>query len=191
MLFSISNINDFTEALLNAELQHMSLKQREYINAKRKTLFRHQSIASRILLKNLLSEYNIDDGYNIDFDANGKPFYRGSKEIYVSLSHSGDFVAAAVSEKPVGIDIQVFKNVSDRLINKTCTATEKKYIFQNNKNLFFKFWTLKEAYAKCNKMKLSQVFKCSFIDGGVFNIEGCNIQFKGNDLYELAIVEKM
>ena len=190
MFFRVVNINDFSDIEIHAALSDMPLNQQEYIRNKKQILSRKQSIVSRILLKELLFEnFDITDGYNIDFKASGKPFYANSKDVHFSISHSGDFVGVVVSNKPVGIDIQVDKSVNEKLMEKVCTKEEMNYLENVSKREFIKLWTVKEAYSKCSEISLFDVFKLSFVkDGSICGLDKTLHCFT-NGLYELSIIE--
>ena len=55
----------------------------------------------------------------IDYDKNGKPFYNSPSGIHFNISHSGDWSVCAVSELPVGIDIEMVQPI-DLSIAKDC-----------------------------------------------------------------------
>jgi 4'-phosphopantetheinyl transferase len=55
------------------------------------------------------------------YDALGAPALDGRPDIGISVSHSGDWVAAAVApHAPVGVDVQEPRPVSDRLVARCC-----------------------------------------------------------------------
>ncbi len=190
MLCRIENINDFAHTELVSALSQMPINQREYIVNKKKSISQKQSIVARIILKNLLLEaYGIKDGYNIGFQTNGQPYYLNSPNVYISLSHSGDYAAAVVSDKPIGIDIQVLKSVNENLVKRVCVCDELDYVKTSRSKEFFKLWTVKEAYSKCTGIKLQDVFKLSFVkDKSICAIDKQLYSFS-NDLYEASIVE--
>ena len=189
MQYLVANINVFSESELSVALTQMPLNQREYILRKKREVSRKQSIIARILLNNLLSEFGISDGYNIDFETNGKPYYLNSSKVHFSISHSKDFVAVAVSSKPVGIDIQFHKSVNEKLVKRVCTNEECEFVKKAGNNVFLKLWTVKEAYSKCTGIKLTDVFKLSFIkDDSVFGLDKKLYSFS-KDIYELSIIE--
>ena len=190
MQFLIANINDFDDSELETVMSRMPKNQREYINRKKRNTLRKQSIVARVLIKNLLTKfYEVSDGYSIDFDSNGKPYYLNSNDLHISLSHSGDFVCAVVSNKPVGIDIQIHKTISDKLIKRVCTDDEYEFIKSSDNNAFFRIWTAKEAYSKCTGLKLSDAFKLSFVrNGSVCGLDKM-LYFCCEDNYMLSIIE--
>lgn len=189
MHYLVAEINCYTDSEILAALSQMPLKQKEYISNKKCELLRKQSIVARILLKKLLLGLGVCDGYNIGFDTNGKPCYSNSSEVYLSISHSNDFVAVAVSNKPVGIDIQVYKKINNKLIEKVCSDDESRLLERKGEKEFFKIWTVKEAYSKCTQTKLSDVFKLSFIkDDSVYGLDKKLYSFS-TDFYELSIIE--
>ena len=75
----------------------------------------------------------------------GQPYIEGS-DMHISISHSGEYAVCAVSEKPVGIDIEKIRTVSDKLIDRVCTEREREYVISDER--FFEVWTAKEAYFK-------------------------------------------
>lgn len=189
MQYLVADINCFTDSEIQAALSQMPLEQKEYITNKKCELSRKQSIVARILVKKLLLNFGICDGYNISFDTNGKPCYSNSSDVYLSVSHSKEVVAAAVSNKPVGIDIQVYKKINDKLVDKVCSNEECRFVKSEGDKFFFKIWTVKEAYSKCTQMKLSDVFKLSFVkDDSIYGLDK-KLYSYSTDLYELSIIE--
>lgn len=60
-----------------------------------------ERIASRVLLCRLTGGEVF-----VRYDVAGKPFLSGRSGEYISISHAGDYVAAAWSRQPIGIDIE-------------------------------------------------------------------------------------
>lgn len=78
--------------------------------------------------------------------ANGKPVYRNS-DIHFNLSHAGNYVVCAVSDKAVGVDIERQRKNVIRVAKRFFTQAECDWI-GNDSLKFSRIWTLKEAYAK-------------------------------------------
>ena len=99
---------------------------------------------------------------NLSVTNNGKPFLSDSN-VFISLTHSKEYVGCAVSDKPVGIDVEQIKDVKDSVIERVCSKDEINYLAKSGKDEFFTLWTLKEAYIKAatETLKMSEI---SFIE---------------------------
>ena len=75
-------------------------------------------------------------------------------ELYVSISHSGEWIAAAISHAPIGIDIETFTKLRNFLaianhVFSESEITHLKYCDSEElKQNFYLYWTLKECVAK-------------------------------------------
>ncbi len=109
----------------------------------------NQRIVADALARNALSEIGGIPADKIIFSTNefGKP-YAENVDLYFSVSHSEDVVICAVSERPVGIDVEKIRVVRFKTAERFATAQELEYIGENAER-FFEIWTLKEAYFKC------------------------------------------
>jgi len=118
----------------------------------------------------------------------GKPFIKKlsrkkggqiNREVYFSLSHSGDMLICAVSRYNIGADCQII-NIKDF---KVCKKMAERFysppeiLFLNKLpeeeyvNNFFEIWTKKEAYIKYTGKGLSEglsTFSVDNIDGVYF-----------------------
>jgi 4'-phosphopantetheinyl transferase len=105
------------------------------------------SLCGDALAREMLGEvlHLAPQAVTITESADGKPLTDGA---FFSVSHSGDAVICAVSDKPIGIDIEKIRDVRFRTAERFATAEEIEYIGENTER-FFEIWTLKEAYFKC------------------------------------------
>ncbi len=78
---------------------------------------------------------------------NGKPVSEG---ICFSISHSGDYVIGAASDREIGCDIERISTGSIYVADRYFWESERSYIeAQTDRDKAFKqLWTLKEAYLK-------------------------------------------
>lgn len=80
--------------------------------------------------------------------------HAGAPEFYVSISHSGQYVAAAISTKPVGIDVETAaRNRNFLAIAAHVFSPEEVSVLENLghdelRQHFYLLWTLKESLAK-------------------------------------------
>lgn len=58
----------------------------------------------------------------------GKPYVAPGFNIHFNISHAGNYVACAVSDEPVGIDIELFKSVDIGVAERFFTSDEIAYI---------------------------------------------------------------
>ncbi|HFJ9280704.1 TPA: 4'-phosphopantetheinyl transferase superfamily protein [Bacillus cereus] len=94
----------------------------------------------------------------------GKPYLKGYPNYYFNISHSGEFVVCAISNNPVGIDIEQIKHIEYEEIAKSFFCdSEYAYIQKGDVNYqlrkFYEVWTLKESYIKCYGSGLSMSLK--------------------------------
>lgn len=74
-------------------------------------------------------------------DKKGRPV---CEKGYISVSHSGEFALCAVSEKPVGVDIEKQRILTEKASRYILGDDKGKY--ENNELL--RIWTVKEAFSK-------------------------------------------
>lgn len=123
----------------------------------------------------LLTVYALRDfGYapalplDIHTAENGKPYIPNAP--FFNLSHSGDFVIIAVSEKPVGIDIQepVAPERAQKIARRFFTLEEQELTAR-----FTELWTRKEAYIKFTGIGLSAMLSAFSVLG---DLPGCHFK---------------
>ena len=88
------------------------------------------------------------------FSANeyGKPFLINDPSIHYNISHTGNYAACVIADKPVGIDIEIRKPAEYtclQIAERFFTEDEIKYIFENEHVFrFYEIWTKKESRIK-------------------------------------------
>lgn len=102
----------------------------------------------------------------LEYGENGKPYLKDSENCYVNLSHSGDFVICAVSDREVGADIQQIKEETGaKIAARFCTQAEQEWLQQqpeqDRRSCFYRLWAAKESYIKLTGKGMKQNF-CSF-----------------------------
>lgn len=85
------------------------------------------------------------------YDENGKPALPETG-LHCSLSHCAAGVCCALDASPVGADIQDYRPVSDAVIRRVCSPSEREALSRSDKpeQLFAAFWTCKESLGKKN-----------------------------------------
>ena len=173
MKWRICNINKISKSEQQSVLSLLSESKKLRLDRVKSEAAKTRSLCAAVNLSALLKDgYRLENAV-ISSRADGAPFVEDC-ELFVSLSHSGDYVAAAVSDKPVGIDIQKIRDFDKRLIERICTERELEYVGEcDTKTRFFEVWTAKEAYFKMcgGSFKDADIFdmtrKC-FVEDGYF-----------------------
>lgn len=143
---------DFTAEDLRHVYTQMSPTRKARIDRLRCQEAVDRSLAAECLVYRLLEkEYGIVNA-KLHSRENGAPYLTGC-DLHVSISHADDWVACAVSNRPVGIDIERIRPVKDSLYRHVCTQEELDYLQAGEGNTevmrrFFEIWTAKEAYFK-------------------------------------------
>lgn len=113
-----------------------------------------------VLVGDILAKHCIATVFDISFSSvqiaigeHGKPYVSNSPHIHFNISHSGDWVACAVYDKPIGIDVQKMKDTDFVSIAKRAFTKKEQDVFnkisqEDMKTQFYKIWTAKESYIK-------------------------------------------
>lgn len=101
-----------------------------------------EKTASLILKRKYIGDYYLGD--------KGKPL---SRDKFFNISHSHDVVILGISPLPIGVDIELVRDIDEKLKKYISNQEEEKYI-TTNKN-FFEVWTSKEALSKCIGLGIS------------------------------------
>jgi phosphopantetheinyl transferase (holo-ACP synthase) len=74
-----------------------------------------------------------------------------------NISHSGCCVAVALSDVPVGVDVEVPRSIRERVAEKILSEHERAYLSQSGDDgmTFLQLWTLKESYGKALKVGIA------------------------------------
>jgi len=80
----------------------------------------------------------------------GKPYIYGADNWHFNISHTDDMIGIAVSNEPVGIDVERIKGANLWIAKRFFTVSENYYIESAvcKDRSFFEIWTKKEAYLK-------------------------------------------
>jgi len=118
--------------------------------------FRFVRDAQNCLLGDVLARFEICriigfGNSQLEFAANeyGKPFLANAPHIHYNISHAGSYVAFAISDAPVGIDIESVKPVDLKIAERFFTLDETAYIMEGDQICrFYEVWTKKESRIK-------------------------------------------
>ena len=129
----------------------LSPYRREKLKRQKNVLARKQGLGAELLLIKALESAapGITPPLDISCGKDGKPELVDSG-ISFNLSHSGNFAACALSDSPIGLDIQTERDCDRRLAEKYFTAPERRFIEEsdNKAYAFTKLWCMKESAVK-------------------------------------------
>ena len=150
---------DFTPEEYKKAYATLSPSRKSHIDRFQQPQDKERSLAAELLVQKLLKELGIPNG-TLHRAENGQPFLEGC-DLYVSISHCDRLVACAVSEAPVGIDIERIRHMDLKVSRHVCVPEEEAYLMGDlplpQEKLchdpavlrrFFEIWTAKEAYFK-------------------------------------------
>ncbi len=130
--------------------------------------YKNNSLSSLLCLYELLELSGAaQDDISICRTSGGKPYFTSS-ELFFSISHSEDTVAVALSDTPVGIDLEFVDERRDfiSLSRRFFAPDEHKAISESNSPTedFFALWTKKEALAKITGEGLTAICRADGLD---------------------------
>ncbi len=164
MKFEVCRLEDISHEQYTLTFSEMQEDRKKKVERFMRDADKQRTLAGEYLVKKILSDVSgkAVSEIVISTEQSGKPKADGMP-FYISISHSENMVAAAVSEKPIGIDIEKIRPVTFSLIHRVCTVNELAYVLKNEPMKtgtqvedpyvlarFFEVWTAKEACFKCN-----------------------------------------
>lgn len=145
----VADISNLPDPLLSSELlDQLSVDRQQRIHNLKQEKSRKQSMGVGLLLQKVLALYHMQDS-QVYVGEHGKPMVEG---LEFSLSHSGELVACAVSDKPVGCDVEAIREAPEGVAERYFSDGEKTYLSrfsgEEYNHAFFRIWTMKESYVK-------------------------------------------
>lgn len=113
--------------------------------------------AYHILFQMVKEQYGIDlwqENEPVKKEKSGKPYLNHHPQLCFNLSHSGDWIACAVGDYSVGIDLQYEKRMPreqmEMILEKIADKEEwmQWELAEHKGSLFYEIWTKKESYLK-------------------------------------------
>ena len=157
--WSIVPIEKCTWDSVHAMLPRVSEQRRTQALQYKHAFGQYACLKSYLMLQDLLREhYHIESDLLFTYNEYGKPELdiRGANGVgsgqkpQFSISHCKQAIAVAVSNTPVGIDIETLRHPSESLIEKTMNEQEQEQIAAADSmdEMFTALWTRKEAVLK-------------------------------------------
>lgn len=156
-------IKAYTDKLLEEKLLSY-LTEDEIIKSKdyKSEIAKINYIASRAIL-NLVLKCLLEKGINdliVKRDKNNKPYLENTLGLKFNISHTEGLVLLAFSKREVGIDVEKINfKFEFKDILENCFTRDEIINIDNNIISFYRYWTAKEAYLKCDGIGLIRNLK--------------------------------
>jgi len=142
-----------TDAEVERLLPLVSCQRREEALRYTHTFGRYCCLKSYEMLRCLVASVSPtmeDCPLEFTYSEHGKPFLKARPDIHFSISHTKNAILVAISDKPIGVDVERFRHPSDGLLEKTMNADEQAMIAAASSQdaMFTALWTKKEAVLK-------------------------------------------
>jgi len=193
------NIENFSKKFNEGLLLVASAMQKDILRFKFEK-DRHRKLISALLLRYMVKNFLHISNYSVSTNSHGKPSIDNYLDFQFNISHSGNRVVAAVSDKPLGIDIELISDLDDFMDIAKRFYSAEEYLFlleceeSSRLDLFYSIWTKKESLIKAVGKGLSlplNSFTVPFKPDGLIENNGkCWSLFIpeiGDDHYKISI----
>ncbi len=141
----------------------LSAEKRARVDSMRQADDQKRTVAGEMLARQAIAQWCGVAAEAIVFARtdHGKPYAVGM-DVEFNISHCGNLLVCAVSDRPVGIDIEQIRPVDLKMAKHFCVQEDLEYLFGHSPlqeeftyteeetilHRFFRIWTAKEAYVK-------------------------------------------
>ena len=171
------NIFQYLLKFVQTEKQERILKQKIKQNADNMLI---GEILAKVAIK---KTFGIDIAkQNFTYTEHRKPYLSDFPNVHFNISHSGEYVACCVSDKPVGTDIQKIGEYNSDVAKRVCNEKELVQIENSidKESEFTKLWTQKEAVLK--------MYGTGIADGDIKNcLNNHNVQSERVEDYWVSV----
>ena len=124
----------------------------------RREIDRKISVVSYLLLIYALHKEFKLSSPTLAYTEKGKPYLPDHPDIHFNISHCPQGCVCAVSDKPVGVDIQDIRPFSQDIANRCCSTEELLLLTQSADPAagFTQMWAMKESYLKMTGEGIAQ-----------------------------------
>lgn len=148
---SVDCLDDIS--LYNKAYRFLSRSRKLKLSKYRNDLDKKLCMAAELLLKHALfveNHLNFNEELQYEFNNNQKPYIKNI-EINFNLSHSGKYCICVLDKCDIGCDIQTMADIKTDIAKRFFHPNEYDYLklIKNNTKVFYRLWTLKEAFIKC------------------------------------------
>lgn len=151
----IADLNTLTDDRFALLFERMPQERREKINRCKMTADKRRSLGAGALLEYARKHFGINGKTELAYTELDKPYFPDLPNVHFNLSHSGDMVMCIIATNEVGCDIEQISEKANMEIARRFFFCDEYLALQNTKSreeqldVFFSLWTLKESFIKC------------------------------------------
>lgn len=172
--YCIMDIRDVDEATIRYYTSIMSAERQKAIQQYPSEPDRIRSVIGEMATRKLLSKHTCmpEKDILLCVGKNGKPLAKNIN-LEFNVSHSENYILCAVSESPLGADIETLREYDYLPVLRFFSPRERAYILEpasdESKKLarFFEVWTFKEAYVKKHAKTIASINESDFFDSKI------------------------
>ena len=139
-----SDIRKLEQTDFDRLIKRMPEERKKKILQRKQKKDRLRSLTAGLLLQEALKEENLVDT-SFGYDHNGKPVLFDHPEVWISITHSGDYAGILLSDRPCGIDIQEYRGMKESLTRYLLHKAEKPV---TEPEKYYELFSKKEAMVK-------------------------------------------
>lgn len=155
----------------------------EHINAYQNLRVRYASCSAWGLLYRILTEQGLGSGI-VSFQKYGKPVFKDS-DLFFSISHSRKICGAAISDHPVGVDVELCRDHYKQSMIERSLSERERASFDGD---FTRLWCRKESQAKMTGSGLLGYPNNIDTSGSEIEFWEEKIAFKGENYWLVAAI---
>nr|WP_288827060.1 4'-phosphopantetheinyl transferase superfamily protein [uncultured Clostridium sp.] len=177
-ILSIKNIDSI---IINNFIQYLSPERQKKATNYRLETDTIRTVCGEMLLRYALSKRQGSSlpkiPLHFTYNSYGKPLLQDYPDVSFNISHSGNWVACAISDSGIGIDIeQINYDIDLNIANHYFHQKERQIIHTTaapeSYHHFFRFWTAKESYLKCIGRGLGDPLNNFYVSDNTIILEG-------------------
>ena len=158
-LFLCNTKQPIPEKLLNKYLNLLPTTEQVRLTHLSGPRWKNQLVSLALLYSELAAKTGEPpDKLKIIRNANGKPYLENFSQYKFNMSHSKEFIALAIGKtNPIGLDIEKIdfsrrniSHISERFFPAIENEVLLKYTGEERTLMFYRIWTLREAWVKAN-----------------------------------------
>ena len=124
----------------------------QYGNGNARNLGEARSYQAEQYLRSLIQTKGMPFDLLIKRSPKGKPFFPAMPKLHFNITHSRTHIAIALSDTPIGIDLEPLRQYRPTLVRRCFHPDEATYLDtiaeEQKAEAFTRLWTIKEAYVK-------------------------------------------